>query len=96
MVFYLTKTELINLFSVPISKPQLTHEQPQKKQSDVHTTTIQSYSSKVTKLVATIRSRELTTMAPLAVLTVGVLPRTSGRWQQATGGLFGLQLSGAR
>ena len=42
MVFYLTKTELINLFSVPISKPQLTHEKPQKKQSDVHTITIQS------------------------------------------------------
>ena len=47
-------------------------------------------------------------MAPLAVPTVlvvsivvgvfivvGVKPRTSGRWQQGTGWLFGLQLSGA-
>jgi len=45
------------------------------------------HSSKVARLIAAIRSRELTTMAPL--------PRTSGRWQQGTGGLFGLQLSGA-
>ena len=52
------------------------------------------YSSKVTKLIAAIRSRELTTMAPLAVPRVGVLPRTSGRWQQGTGWLFGLQVSG--
>ena len=62
------------------------------------------YSSKVTKLIVAIRSRELTTMAPLAVPTVlrvvgvsivvGVPPRTSGRWQQGTGWLFGLQVSG--
>ena len=54
------------------------------------------YSSKVTKLNAATRSRELIIMAPLAVPTVGVLPTTSGRWQQGTGWLFGLQISGAR
>ena len=59
-----------------------------QKPIQVHTAAMQSYSSKVTKLNATIRSRELTTTAPL--------PITSGRWQQGTGGLFGLQLSGAR
>ena len=45
------------------------------------------YSSKVTKLITAIRSRELMIMTPLA---------TSGRWQQGTGWLFGLQMSGAR
>ena len=54
------------------------------------------YSSKVTRFIAAIRSRELTTMTPLAVVVWIVSPTTSGRWQQGRGKSFGLQLSGAR
>ena len=51
------------------------------------------HSSRVAMFIATIRSRELATITPLAGVAV---PTTSGRSQHERGGFPGLQMSVAR